>query len=180
MSLYVCSLGFKPPAGQEQVIPPGGGYTLLRLPFGTQENADPWDMHSRARDGRAIAYADPDSGLIHPAVAGWGTLELNIIWLDGDYTELRDVFVRDPLGAAPDPTAYAHRARTPGENCFDKVHGLLVRPGVPLGVQVAHDGPSAAKVRMIQFKLAIQDDVALPAVDRAKLRPGAVDPWPDM
>lgn len=178
MSLYVCSLGFKPPAGQEQVLP-SGGYHLLRLPFGAQENIDPWDMHSRTQGGKVITFADPESGLIYPAVAGWGTLELNIIWMDGDYTELRDVFVRDPLGT-PDQTAYAHRARTAGEQCFDKVHMLSVRPGVPLGVMAGHDGATAARVRMIQFKLEINDDVALPPADRDRLRPGAVDPWPDM
>lgn len=173
MALYVCSLGFKPATGQEQVIP-SGGYTLLRFPYGAQENIDPWDMHPSN-----APYPAPESGLIHPAVAGWGTLELNIIWLDGNYTELRDVFVRDPLGI-PDQTAYAHRPRTAGEQCFDKVHGLNVRPGTPLGVMVAHDGAGSAKVRMIQFKLTINDDIALPPADRLKLRPGASDPWPDM
>lgn len=158
MSTYFCSLGFKPAAGQEQVIP-SGGYTLLRFPFGAQENADPWDMHSPIQNGRRVTFADPESGLILPTVAGVGCLELNVIWMDADYVELRDVFVRDPLGT-PDETGYDHRARTPGENCFTKTHWLVVRPGVPLGVQVAHDGTGDARVRMAQLKLTIFHDVA--------------------
>lgn len=159
MSTYFCSLGFKPQAGQEQVIPTGK-YTLLRFPFGAQENVDPWDMHPRRQPGGAvIQYPDPRTGLIWPTKAGLGCLELNVIWMDADYTELRDVFVRDPLGT-PDETAYDHRARTPGEQCFTKTHWLVVRPDVPLGVMVGHNGSGDAKVRMAQFKLTILDDIA--------------------
>lgn len=180
MSVYFTSLGFKPAAGQEQIIP-SGVYTPVRFPYGVQENADPWDMHSRIQaGGRIVTYADPESGLIRPAVGGWGCLEFNVIWMDGDYTEIRDVFVRDPLGV-PDETGYDHRGRTPGENCFTKTHWLAVRPGVPLGVQVAHDGVSPAKVRMAQFKLTIFRDVSEPAVPRPNsVRPGREDRWPDM
>lgn len=180
MTVYFTSLGFKPEAGQEQVIP-SGPYTTLRFPYGAQENSDPWDMHPRVQPGGRVAtYADADSGLIWPVVGGIGQLELNIIWMDADYTELRDVFVRDPLGAAPDPTAYDHRSRTPGENCFTKTHGLIVKRGVPLAVQVAHDGTGPARVRMAQFKLTVFADVAGRPQDPVKLRPGAIDPWPDM
>lgn len=181
MTLYACSLGFKPPAGQEQVIPSGGGYTLLRFPYtAAQENTDPWDMHStRQPDGRIVTYADPEAGLVRPTVPGWGCLELNVIWLDGEYTELHDVFVRDPLGT-PDQTAYDHRSRTAGENCFTKTHWLSVRPSAPLGVWVSHNGPADARVRMAQLKLTIFTDVAVPPPVRQPARPGAVDPWPDM
>jgi hypothetical protein len=179
VSVRLCSLGFKPVSGQEQVIPPGA-YTLLRFPYGTQENADPWDMHSRVHAGRVVTYADPESGLIIPSRAGVGCLELDVIWTDTDYTELRDVFVRDPLGTTPDPTGYDHRARTPGENCFTKTHWLVVRPGIPLGVEVAHDGTVAAKVRMAQFKLTIFGAEDPPPERPNAERPGATDPWPDM
>ena len=179
MTARFVSLGFKPAAGQEQVVPTGV-YTMLRFPYGAQENADPWDMHSRVHAGRIVTYADPESGLIVPRSAGIGCLELNIIWTDSDYAELRDVFVRDPLGPEPDFTGYDHRARTPGENCFTKVHWLVVRPGVPLGVQVAHDGTTAAKVRMAQFKLTIIDAEEPPVERPNPERPAATDPWPDM
>lgn len=179
MTARFVSLGFKPAAGQEQVIPVGA-YTLLRFPYGAQENADPWDMHSRVHGGRVVTYADPESGLIRPSKAGIGCLELDVIWTDSDYVELRDVFVRDPLGLEPDFTGYDHRARTAGENCFTKVHWLLVRPGIPLGVQVAHDGTVAAKVRMAQLKLTIFDADEPPVERPNPERPAAVDPWPDM
>lgn len=179
MTVRFCSLGFKPAAGQEQVIP-ADGYNLLRFPYGAQENADPWDMHSRVHGGRVVTYADPESGLIVPQRAGVGCLELDVIWTDTDYAELRDVFVRDPLGPTPDPTGYDHRARTAGENCFTKQHWLIVRPGVPLGVQVAHDGTVPARVRMAQFKLTIFGVEDPPAERPNPERPGSTDPWPDM
>lgn len=179
MSVYLCSLGFKPETGQEQTIP-AGGYTVLRFPYGAQENTDPLDMHPRVQpDGRTVTYADPESGLVWPAVGGVGCLELDVIWLDGAYQELRDVFIRDPFGT-PDPTAYDHRARTAGENCFTKTHWLAVRRGQPLAAAVAHDAAGPVRVRMAQFKLTIFDDVAGLTRDREKVRPGAADEWPDM
>lgn len=180
IKVHFVSLGFKPAAGQEQVIQPGP-YTLLRFPYGTQENADPWDMHPRLQPGGTVAtFTDPESGLIYPAASGIGCLELNVIWMDGDYTELKDVFVRDPLGT-PDETAYDHRPRTPGEQCFTKTHWLLVQRGRPLGVQVAHDGATPAKVRMAQFKLAIfQPDKIHPVERPARKRATADRYGPDM
>lgn len=178
MTVRYCSLGFKPLAGQEQSIPATGAYTTLQFPYGAQENDDPWDMHSPNQGSSFVAYPDPKAGLIYPAVAGLGCLELNIIWMDGNYTELRDVFVRDPFGT-PDQTAYDHRARTPGENCFTKQHWLLVHPSTPLCVQVAHDGTTAAKVRMAQLKLTIFD-VDAPESTVRRAVPGRTDPWPDM
>lgn len=180
MSVQFCSLGFKPAAETDwQTIPPGPGYTLLRFPYGAQENEDAWDMHSRAHGKKLVTYADPESGLIVPASVGLGVLELNIIWADGDYTELHDTFVRDPLGQKPDPTAYNHRPRTAGENCFVGLHYLLVRPSTPLGVQVAHNSPTPARVRMAQFKLAIHT-IARPETPKTKLLPGADRYGPDM
>lgn len=166
MGVRFCSLGFKPDPGQEQVIP-SGGYTLLRFPFGAQENSDPWDMHCRNQGSGMVTYADPASGLIIPSAAGIGCLELNCIWMPGDYKEIRDVFVRDPLGT-PDQTGYDHRAPTPGEQCVTKTHWLIVRPDKPLGVMVGHDATGPALVRMAQFKLTIFEESVPPNVRQRK------------
>ena len=179
MPIYFASLGFKPATGAEQVIPTGS-YTTLCFPHGTQENDDPWDMHPRqAPNGSLITYPAQESGLLYPTAAGLGCLELNIIWMDADYTELKDVFVRDPFGT-PDQTAYDHRARTPGENCFTKQHWLLVHPDTPLCVQVGHNGTTTAKVRMAQLKLTIFTELAEPPADPTRKVPGRSDRWPDM
>lgn len=179
MDAHFCSLGFKPAtASDHQPLPGGGAYTLLRFPYGAQENDDPWDMHPRALAGRTFTHADPESGLIYPAVAGIGLVELDIILTAGDYRDVHAAFVRDPLGRNPDQTAYNHWARSAGENCFTATHLLKVRPGVPLGIQVAHDGASGS-IRMAQFKLAIFQP-ALPGTERNRPLPGADKYGPDM
>lgn len=157
MSVYFCSLGFKAADGQEQIIPPGPYSTIQ---FGADENFDPWDMHK----------PDSDGGLIWPAINGIGCLEANIIWVPGDYTELRDVFVRDPFGT-PDETAYDHRPATKGEQAFTKTHWLVVRTDVPLALQVGHDATGDARVRMAQFKLTIFPDVAVPPAPEVAATP---------
>lgn len=174
---YFCSLGFKPEAGQEQVIPTGA-YRTLRFGYDGHENDDPWGMHDpRQPDGAFVRdwTADERSGLIWPAADGLGILEMNIIWLAGDYQEVRDVFVRNLIGDTPDWTAYDHRPPSKGENPFTKTHMLKVYRGVPLALQVAHDAPGDARVRMAQFKLTILP-LAVPPVSRNRVR--STEPMP--
>ncbi len=154
MTVYVCSLSATP----DQLIPPGGGYTLLKFPF--EENQ--YDVHCMHQpqqpDGIMAASGDARSGLIWPCVAGWGTLIAHFQWEAGGYDEIRDQFVRDPLGFTSNPmdvTAVDHRAPTPGMQFFTKTHGIFVKPGVPLGVMVRHSDKVPRKVTYAQFKLVI-------------------------
>ena len=82
-------------------------------------------------------------------------LTANVHWEPGDYSELRDRFVRDPLGVAPDSTATDHRPPSPGMQCFTKQHQMFVHPGVPLAFLVSHNDSVARKITHAQFKLAI-------------------------
>ena len=121
----------------------GGKYTLLKFP---ETSSDKLKMASSERH------------LILPSREGVGLLELDIVWEAGDYTELRDVFVRDPFKVTDDPdnrTAYDHRPPSPGVQCFTKSHTLLVYPDIPLGVYVSHDDTVPRSVTMAQFKLTI-------------------------
>src|SRR5690606_29693257 len=108
--------------------------------------------------------SDDRAGLIWPAVEGWGELTANIHWESGSYTELRDRFVRDPLGLAggADSTGTDHRPPSPGMQCFTKKHSIFVRPGTPIALLVAHNASTPRKIVHAQFKLAIHDDVASP------------------
>ena len=101
--------------------------------------------------------ADDRAGLIWPAVSGWGVLTANVHWESGNYSELRDRFVRDPLGLSTgyDSTATDHRPPSPGMQCFTKQHQMFVHPDVPLSFLVAHNASSPRKITHAQFKLAI-------------------------
>lgn len=159
--LYVCSLI----SNSTQVIPGDKGYHLLRFPFGDHESSDVWNMHPASQpDGRESKHPDERSGLIWPKVGGWATLTANIHWEAGSYSELRDRFVRDPLGldGTPDSTATDHRPPSPGMQCFTKSHQIFVHPHTSLGLKVAHTGASSRRVVHAQFKVAIHDDVATP------------------
>lgn len=121
----------------------GGKYRLLKFP---ETSSDVLHM------GGADRYT------IIPSREGVGLLELNIVWEEGDYSELRDVFVRDPFKVTKDPdnrTAYDHRPPSPGVQCFTKQHTLLVHPNVALGVYVYHDDVVPRSVTMAQLKLTI-------------------------
>lgn len=152
MSVYVCSLI----AGEPQSIP-AGGYHIVRFPFDGESydghgmhNAlqpDPYTMGSWSLDDR--------SGLIWPSISGWGVLTANVHWEAGGYTELRDRFVRNPLGEAPDSTATDHRSPSPGMQCFTKTHQLFVHPDVPLAFLVSHNDSVPRRITHAQFKLAI-------------------------
>lgn len=143
-----------------QTIPNDGSYHVVRFPY-TDPPYDAWSMHQPVQpDGRAVTSwaRDDRSGLIWPTVAGWGTLTSLIQWEAGDYLELRDRYVRDPLGVTEtgyDSTATEHRPPSPGIQCWHKTHQLFVRPDVPLALLVAHDASTAKRLILAELKLAI-------------------------
>jgi hypothetical protein len=148
----ICSLKVDTP----QLVPADGNYHIVKFPYPDQ-SYDAWSMHQPVQpDGRAVSSWSKDdrSGLIWPSVAGWGVLTSLIYWEAGDYDELRDRFVRDPLGAY-DSTATEHRPPSPGIQCWHKSHELFVRPDVPLALLVAHDASTSRRVTLAEFKLAI-------------------------
>lgn len=152
--VHVCSLI----TGEPQTIP-AGGYHIVRFSHDVGgESYDAHGMHEAAQpDGPPVTNwaTDDRSGLIWPSVSGWGVLTANVHWESGGYWELRDRFVRDPLGVAPDSTATDHRPPSPGMQCFTKGHQLFVHPGVPLAFLVSHNDSVARKITHAQFKLAI-------------------------
>ncbi|NJQ02684.1 hypothetical protein [Streptomyces zingiberis] len=154
MPVHVCSLI----VNARQSVPADGNYHLVRFPYGDRESYDAHGMHNaRQPDGKTSAYPDTRSGLIWPAVSGWGSLTAMIHWEAGDYTEVRDQFVRDPLGLAggADSTATEDHARTPGGQYRAKHHEMFVHPGTPVALRVRHNGSRAASLVHAQFKLAI-------------------------
>ncbi|WP_420156521.1 hypothetical protein [Nocardiopsis sp. CNT-189] len=159
MALYVCSLI----NNDDQEIQPDA-YTLLKFPY-VGESYDPWGMHDAGQpDGACSTYPDDRSALIWPAVTGWGTLTAMIHWEGGDYTEVRDQYIRDPLNLAggPDTTCTEHEAPNPGGQYRAKHHALFVHPDTPVAIRVRHNATSAKKVIHAQLKLAIEDGVATP------------------
>ncbi len=158
MALHVCSLKFDAERdGGPLSVPPGeGAYYLLRFPYDAAENYDTDDMHALTRDGADHPFpTDPASGLIWPAHEAWARLYAMVQWdpaSGGAASELRDQFVRDPLGE-PDTTCTEHRASTPGMQCFAKAWAIFVSPKVPLGLRVAHNASQPLKVVLAEFKL---------------------------
>lgn len=154
MAVYVCSLIVDEP----QTIPADGAYHLVRFPYGAAESYDAHGMHQAQQpDGEQSTYPDARSGLIWPSVDGWGSLTAMVFWEAGDYTEVRDRFVRDPLNLAGgyDSTATEDHARTPGGQYRHKHHEMFVHPGTPLGFLVRHNARTATRITHAQFKLAI-------------------------
>ncbi|NEB92459.1 hypothetical protein [Streptomyces bauhiniae] len=153
MAVYVSSLSATP----DQVIQPLTD-TLLLFPF-DQDQMDQWGMHDPAQpDGITAASSSQRAGLIWPSCEGWGHLTAEFQWEAGGYTEIRDAFMRDPLGLTDDPrndTAREDRYPTGGYQWFVKNHQLSVHPGVPLGVMVRHNDKAPRKILYAQFKLAI-------------------------
>ncbi|MDN3056835.1 hypothetical protein PH213_20235 [Streptomyces sp. SRF1] len=159
--VQVCSL--KVDSGQ--VIQPGTTYQILRFPFGARESTDRFEMHQvQQPDGYVVTdwATDDRSGLIWPSRPGWGHLYGMIQWQaassTGGYTELRDQYVRDPLGLGPSPndtTATEHRTPTPGMQCYVKNHGIFVTPDTPLALRVAHNDAQPRTVTLAEFKLCI-------------------------
>lgn len=148
---------------EPQEIPSDGEYHLLKFPY-VGESYDPHVMHQTSTPETYLDDGawreDPHSGLIWPKFPwedGLGILEANVHWEDGDYTELRDRFVRDPLNLTTgyNSTATDHRAPSPGMQCFTKFHQIVVKKDVPLGLMVAQNGTGPRRVVHAQFKLSI-------------------------
>jgi hypothetical protein len=158
----VCSLKTEIP----QSIPPSSSaYTLLRFPFGAAESWDPCDMHPVIQpDGIVSTYPDARSGLIWPAHDAWAQIYGLVYWEEGDYTEVRSRVVRDPLGLAgpPDSTCTEDNPTTPGGQYRPKAWGMFVHVGVPLGVMVRHNAPTAVRVTLAEFKVAYHLDPIVP------------------
>lgn len=147
----------------DQPIPSDGQYHTVRFPFGAAESYDRWEMHQvQQPDGYVVGdwATDDRSGLIWPTRNGWGHLYAMIQWESGDYTELRDQYVRDPLGFTGDPantTATDHRPPSPGMQCFTKSHGIFVNPQTPLALRVAQNAGQPVNLVLAEFKLVIHD-----------------------
>lgn len=162
MSLYICSLANNRPRS----IPPRKWVTL---PFPYEqppESYDPWDMHRPRQPGGTVsAYPDKHSALIWPQTDGWGHIEGHVELEAGDYTEIRTMFVRDPYGSGDNPndtTNDEHHAPSPGMQFATSVHMLFVHPGVPVAFMLYVNGPDPVDLVYSQFKLEINDDVAVP------------------
>ncbi|AJE84501.1 hypothetical protein SLNWT_4125 [Streptomyces albus] len=157
--VLVCSLK----VSAVRTIPDDGKYHLVRFPFGTAESSDEHGMHQVAQpDGHTVKdwTREDRAGLIWPARSGWGELYAMVQWESGNYSELRDQFVRDPLGltdAGVDTTATDHRVPSPGRNYFTKTHGIFVKAGTPLGLRVAQRSGRSQKLLLAEFKLVIRD-----------------------
>lgn len=154
MSTFVCSLSASP----DQLIPPGGAYTLLKFPY-ENEQWDVWWMHQTLQpDGVLSASGDERSALIWPNAFGWGSLTGHVQMEGGGYTEVRTQFVRDPLGFTEDPanaTGPVHWAPSPGMQFLHAHHEIAVYPGVPLGMMIQHNDTVPRSVLYAEFKLAI-------------------------
>lgn len=142
-----------------QLIADDDLYHVVRFPH-VGEPHDPYGMHQKLQpDGYEVRdwQRDDRSGLIWPSIDGWGVLTANLHWEPGNYSELRDRFVRDPLNLADgyDSTATDHRPPSPGMQCVTKQHQMFVHPGVPVAVLVAHNASSARRLVFAEFKLAI-------------------------
>lgn len=157
MTVSVCSLI----VNEHQVVPDDGAYHVVRFPFGTAESSDEHRMHQVLQpDGHQIKNwrTDDRAGLIWPSASGWGALTAMVQWEAGGYTELRDQFVRDPLGLTGDPadtTATDHRPPSRGMQCFTKHHELFVHPDTPLAIRVGHNDSRSRRMVHAQLKLAI-------------------------
>jgi len=157
MAVLVCSLKTDTP----QSIPTGGTYNIVRFPYAAgAESYDPHGMHEQ-QDPHGYEVRDwqrdDRSGLIWPTIEGWATLTSLIYWEAGDYDELRDRYVRDPLdlSTGADSTATEHRAPTPGIQCFHKTHEMFVHPGTPIALLAGHTAPKSVRITLAEFKLAI-------------------------
>ncbi|MGP3990109.1 hypothetical protein [Streptomyces sp. 3N207] len=157
MAIPVCSLI----VNEHQRIAGDGAYHVVRFPFGGGESYDAEGMHQvQQPDGYEVTdwRTDDRSGLIWPSVGGWGVITAMIQWEAGNYSELRDQLVRDPLGLTDNPvdtTATDHRRPSPGMQAFTKHHELFVHPDMPLAIRVSHNDSRSRDLVHAQFKLAI-------------------------
>jgi hypothetical protein len=153
----VCSLK----VDTAQTIPAGAAYTVVRFPFESGENFDPYDMHPVAQpDGVMVAYTDARASLIWPAHDAWARLDAMLQWEDGDYTEVRDRFVRDPLelAGAADSTCTEDRPVSPGGQYLAKSWAIFVHPGTPLALSVRHNSAHGVRLLLAEFKISYHLD----------------------
>lgn len=157
MSWHYCSLA----VSTNQSIP-SKKWTTVRFPYDT-ESTDVWDMHraQQPTGGPASRFPDARSALIWPHVSGLGIVEAYFELEPGAYTEVRSMFVRDPLGVS-NTTADEHHAPTPGGQYYNRLHMLMVSSAVPLAFMVYHNAPDPVETMYAQFKLAVDPDVADP------------------
>lgn len=157
MTLYVCGLLYNEtdPAAM-QAIPDDGGYHVIRFGYAdaaSEEQTDGWGMHAPDNhpDGHVVTdwRTDPYSGMVYPAVDGYGELYAMIQWKGADFRS-RDRFCRDPFGA-PDTTNTEDRTH----RFNSKAHKVYVRPGTGLSVQVRNMSGSTQGITHAQFKLYI-------------------------
>lgn len=152
---------------QAQSIPAGPNYVVVRFPFDSDgESSDVADMHPQVQPdtGQATTYNSSRSGLIWPAHTAWAQLHALMYWDEGSYTEIRDRFVRDPLGLSSgvDSTCTEDHAVTPGGQYIAKSWAIRVYPGTPVGLMVRHNGSSPARLAFAEFKLSYHLDPELP------------------
>lgn len=150
----VCSLITTEP----QLIPAGPDYRIVRFPFGGAESYDEHGMHDVDQpDGETTTGEHDRAGLIWPSASGWADLYAMLFWARGDYTEVRDRFVRDPLDLSTgyDSTCTEDHRDTPGGQYLAKTWGIFVKVGTPLAVMVRHNSRSALSLDFAEFKLAI-------------------------
>lgn len=162
MSLYVCSLKVESP----QAVPAGDSYYLVRFPYAAaQESYDGHGMHATVQpDGVVSAFPDKRSGLIWPAVSGWGSLTGMVFWEAASASEYRARFVRDPLSLTTglDSTATVDDPPTPGGQYKHYCHEMFVSTGTPIGLMVRHSGSGPVDITLAEFKLAVETNVASP------------------
>jgi hypothetical protein len=144
----------------DQEVAPWTWHTV-RFSYDSLESYDSWNMHNPAHpsftDGPVTDwFNDPRSGLIFPSKRGWGVLEAEYAWRDGDYTELRHQFVRDPF-RAPDATGLRHHPRSVGVQYFGAHWGIFVKPETPIAFQVYHNSSEPLDLADAQLKLTIHD-----------------------
>lgn len=160
MAVYYCSLGCTP----DQVIPPNV-YTLVRFPYDSVEEFG--DIHGMHEPTHPDEYSvtdwstDDRSALVWPAVRGLGILHVTTHWESGNYNEIRDQFIRDPLNLnkGPDTTGTQHYAPSPGMQFFTKSWQLVVEPETPIGYMVYHNATTARKLVYVNLKLSIHTDL---------------------
>lgn len=152
MTLVVCSLI----TGGSQSVQPNQ-YTLLRFPFDS-ESIDQWELHSKIQPdtGETVTVSSPRAGLIWPKHTAWAHLNAMVQWADGDYTEIRDRFTRDPLNLTTgyDSTCTEDRHPTVGGQYNAKNWDIFVHPNTPIGIEVKHNGSKAVAVTLAEFKMS--------------------------
>lgn len=148
-----CSLKFAP--DQIQMIAPGD-YQIVRFPF-DQESSDVYDLHPQVQPdtGQSVTLSSQRAGLIWPAHSRWARLWGLLYWADGPYTEVRDRFVRDPLGLSSgyDSTCTEDHAETPGGQYIAKSWEIKTYPGTPVALMVRHNASTPVRLDFAEFKM---------------------------